>query len=129
MADKSTLARRHAIASIAAPLAFCAWIATHSFDAPRAFGYVGIVVLMAAIIVMFMTRKADEYVASLWSAGANAAFLAVVAYFLFGPAAEGFFDGLTGNESGQDLPSEAAVVVALVAFFAGYFWKRVRGAY
>ena len=65
----------------------------------------------------------------LWSTGANTAFLAIVAYLLFGPFIEGFYDGLTGNESGQDLPAEAASLVALAAFFAGYFWKRIRGGY
>lgn len=129
MADKTALVRRHMIASYVAPLGFGAWVAAHYFDAPTAFGYGGVIALLAAIVVMFATRKADEYVGSLWSTGANTAFLAIVAYLLFGPFIEGFYDGLTGNESGQDLPAEAASLVALAAFFAGYFWKRIRGGY
>ena len=129
MANKTKLARRHTIASYLGLLAFGAWIAAHYFGAPASFGYVGIIVLLVAIIVMFATRNADEYVSSLWSTGANTAFLAIVAYLLFGPVIEGFYEGFTRTENGQSLPPDAGAFVVLVAFFAGDFWKRLRGGY
>lgn len=41
--------------------------------------------------------------------------------------AEGFFDGLTGNESGQDIPASIIPVFAIAAFYIGLFVKRILG--
>ncbi|GAB5347616.1 hypothetical protein [Alteriqipengyuania sp. 357] len=127
MADKSTLVRRHTVACWLALLGFAAWSTTDLLGAPDAFAFVGLVVLLPAIIVMFATRKADEYVASLWAAGANTAFLVGVAYLVFAPFTVGFYGGLTGNEEAATFPAEYASAVVLGAFFLGYFIKRFRG--
>ncbi|MBB3032936.1 hypothetical protein [Alteriqipengyuania lutimaris] len=127
MADKSTLVRRHTVASWLALLGFAAWVATDLLGAPEPFAFVGLLVMLPAIIVMFATRKADEYVASLWAAGANTAFLLGVAYLVFAPFAVGFYSGWTGNGEAASFPAELASTIVLGAFLLGYFIKRFRG--
>lgn len=91
------------------------------------FGLIGTTIGMLSVIVMFSVRNSDEWIAALWSAGANAGFVAAMGWLLVLPFAEGFFDGLTGNESGQDLPAGLASVVALGAFLLALYSKRIRG--
>lgn len=93
----------------------------------RGFGVIGTVFGVLAIMIMHRTRHGDEWLASLWMAGANAGFIAAVAWLLLLPMAEGFFDGLTGLSSRQDLPAETASIVAVGAFLAAFYLKRIRG--
>ncbi|WP_369025274.1 hypothetical protein [Qipengyuania sp. RANM35] len=81
------------------------------------------------VLVLFVTRNADEYVAALWRAGAGAAFIALIAWELFGPAMEGFIDGLAGVEDNMDFPASAGPAVAYTAFFVAHTWARIRGTY
>lgn len=80
-----------------------------------------------AVVFMYSTRGADEWIRSLWTAGANAGFLGALGWLVFLPFLEGFYDGFTGNESGRDLPSEGASIAALVCFVAAHYAKRIRG--
>lgn len=91
------------------------------------FMLIGFCVATLAVIVMYTTRNADEWVAGLWSAGANAGFVGAMAWLVLGPFVEGFYDGLIGNESEQDLPASAASVVALACFLIAFNLKRIRG--
>lgn len=82
---------------------------------------------MVALVAMLATRKADEWVASLWTAGASAGFLGAIGWLLFAPFIEGFLDGLRGDQAGQDLPAAAASIIALAAFALAFNLKRLRG--
>lgn len=94
---------------------------------PEGLALIGFVFGTLSVIVMYTTRNSDEWIAALWSAGANAGFVGAMAWLVIGPAVEGFYDGLTGSEPGQDLPAEAASIVALVCFLVAFNLKRVRG--
>ncbi|MFM5907286.1 MAG: hypothetical protein ACKOPO_06845 [Novosphingobium sp.] len=83
--------------------------------------------LMIPLIVIPLRRMRDEYVDSLWRAGTAWAFVAVVASFLFAPFAEGVVDGFTGASPHQDWPASGTGYLAILAFFAGFHVKWLRG--
>lgn len=91
------------------------------------YGVIGTTLGVLAIIVMFTLRNSDEWIASLWTAAANAGFVVAIAWLMILPFAEDFYDGLTGNDSGQDLPADLASLVSLGAFLAALYLKRIRG--
>lgn len=82
---------------------------------------------MVALVAMLVTRRADEWVSSLWTAGASAGFLGAIGWLLFAPFLEGFLDGLRGEAAAQDLPASAASIVALACFALAFNLKRLRG--
>ena len=88
---------------------------------------------VAACFVMFLTRNADEYVAALWRAGTNLAFLTLLLSVLLIPFAEGFIDGLmsasTEDPGVQDLKTDLVPEIAFTGFFLAHFWARLRGTY
>ena len=77
--------------------------------------------------VMLGTRRADEYTEGLWNAGASVAFGTMLITFLGLPFAEGFYDGATGTEDGQNIPAAIVPVLAIAAFYIGLFVKRLLG--
>ena len=93
-------------------------------------GFFGICVLAvaASLVLMYATRKSDEYTLSLWSSATNAAFAMILVWMLAAPAIEGFFDGLLGIENGQDFPSQAAPLASILAFYLVFNVKRLTGA-
>lgn len=114
----------------------CSYVATASLGLIllAAFGVmrdvfmpIGFVCGTLSVIIMYATRGSDEWIAALWSAGASAGFVGAMAWLVLAPFVEGFYDGLTGNESGQDLPASTASVVALAAFVLALNLKRIRG--
>ncbi|WP_298466375.1 hypothetical protein [uncultured Erythrobacter sp.] len=119
--------RMHLVLSHVAAASFVLMVLGRNDIIPDEFALIGITFGILAIIVMFATRNSDEWIASLWSAGANAGFIAAMAWLLFLPFAEGFYDGLVGNERGQDLPSDFASFVSLGAFLVAFNLKRIRG--
>jgi hypothetical protein len=93
----------------------------------REFGIIGTVFGALSVIVMFTLRNSDEWIGSLWAAGANAGFNMAMAWLVFLPMAEGFFDGLTGLDQDRDLPADMASLAALGAFLIAFYLKRIRG--
>lgn len=96
-------------------------------DAPPAITLPGLLVVIGSSFVMLATRRADEYTEGLWNAGASVAFGVMLLTFLGLPAAEGFFDGVTGAEDGQNIPATVVPVLAIFAFYIGLFVKRLLG--
>ncbi|WP_379921421.1 hypothetical protein [Erythrobacter sp. R86502] len=94
---------------------------------PKDFALIGFTFGALAVVFMYSTRDADEWIRSLWTAGANAGFLGAISWLVFLPFFEGFYDGLTANESVRNLPSEGASIAALVCFVAAHYAKRIRG--
>lgn len=92
---------------------------------------IGGTISVLGIMVMYSVRNSDEWIASLWSAGANAGFVAAIFWMVFLPFIEGFFDGLfeafTELPSKQDLNASAASFVAIAAFLIALYLKRFRG--
>ena len=85
---------------------------------------------------LLFTRNADEYTRGLWTSAASLAFATLLVLFIALPAAEGFYDGVRESIEDrerdfytQDISAEAVVVFAIVAFYAGLFWKRFRGGF
>jgi hypothetical protein len=93
----------------------------------RPFGSIGVSLVVVAIMTMFSLRRSDEWIASLWSAGANAGFIAAIVWLMLLPITEGFIDGLIGSESKQDLGPEGASIAALGCFLIALYLKRLRG--
>ncbi len=83
--------------------------------------------MIIPLIGMLIRRFRDEYIETLWQSGTSLAFAAMVFGFLILPALEGFYDGLTGNENGRDIPAEVAGFAAIVAFYAGFHFRWLRG--
>jgi len=102
--------------------------ASYIADAQTWLKALSVIAMLLSLAVMFATRKSDEYTLGLWSAGANAAFAVIVLWMLFAPFFEGFYDGLTGNESGQDFPAEGGSMIAVLAFYLVFNIKRLTGA-
>lgn len=94
----------------------------------RDFGMVGVTFTALSILIMFLTRKSDEYTLSLWSAGANAGFMAMVVWLLFVPFLEGFADGLLGRAQGMFWPTDMGIYVAIGVFLFTFNWRRLRAA-
>lgn len=90
-------------------------------------------VFVAASFVLFLTRNADEYVASLWRAGASFAFLALLLSVLLVPFVEGFVDGFvsafTEEATQQDFATDLVPEIAFTGFYLAHFWARLRGTY
>ncbi|WP_226700866.1 hypothetical protein [Qipengyuania gaetbuli] len=124
--------RRHNIATLLALTAFIALLvrSTELVTLPETVNFVAIMTLFFAVITMFMTRNADEYVAAIWRAGTSTAFVFTAAVLIFLPFTEGFIDGLMGYENGQDIDaSDASEMVIIASFFVANAWARLRGTY
>ena len=96
-------------------------------DGLQSLGLIGLLIVIASSMVMLATRRADEYTEGLWNAGASVAFGTMLITFLGLPAAEGFFDGVTGTDDGRSIPATAVTVLAFAAFYIGLFVKRLLG--
>ena len=124
--------RRHNIATVLALTAFITLVvrSTELVTLPEMVNFVAIMTLFFAVITMFMTRNADEYVAAIWRAGTSTAFVFTAAVLIFVPFTEGFIDGLMGIENGQDIDaSDASEMVIIASFFVANAWARLRGTY
>lgn len=100
---------------------------TFGLELPDFFKGLSIGLMVVPLIVMLIRRFRDEYIETLWQSGTSLAFAALVFGFLALPFLEGFYDGLTGNESGRDIPAEIAGFAAIVAFYAGFHIRWMRG--
>lgn len=104
-----------------------------AFDASTVVTVPLVLTLMGSLIVIYATRKSDEYTLALWSAGANAAFLVIVLFALFAPFFEGVYDGFMGAHDGSssdlDFPAEAASIGAILVFYTVFNAKRLTGAF
>lgn len=96
----------------------------------------GALITVAACWTMLFTRKADEYTQALWTSAASFAFAVLLLLFLTVPFVEGFIDGVSAafedrdpDTYSQDISSEVVIGIAIMAFYAGLFWKRLRGGY
>lgn len=96
-------------------------------SAPTGVAMAGIAAAILSAVLLLWTRRADEFTQSLWNAGASVAFGTMLLTFPGLPAAEGFYDGLTGDESGRDIPASIIPVFAIAAFYIGLFIKRLLG--
>ena len=109
-----------AMGGIASVLLLCATV----FDWPDFWQGACIGVLVVSLVLLLFRRLRDEYIEELWRAGASAAFLAVVACFVFVPLLEGLYDGVADRE----WPASMTGIVAIVAFFLAFHVKWLRGA-
>lgn len=83
--------------------------------------------MVVPLAVMLIRRFRDEYIETLWQSGTSLAFACVVFGFLVLPVLEGFYDGFTGNRSGQDVPAEAIAFATIAAFYIGFHYRWARG--
>ncbi|MDP4605115.1 MAG: hypothetical protein NWS68_03050 [Erythrobacter sp.] len=95
--------------------------------APTGVAMTGIAAAILSAVLLLWARRADEFTQSLWNAGASVAFGTMLLAFPGLPAAEGFYDGVSGSESGQDIPATFVPVLAIAAFYVGLFIKRLLG--
>lgn len=99
--------------------------ALHWPDIVRGF-FVG--VLLVVVLALFWRQGRDEYLEQMWNRGTSAAFMAVVAWFLFGPIIEGVIDGFSGTDAQLDLPQTGAAIFAIGGFYLGFQIARIRSA-
>lgn len=122
--------RRHNAATLAALLSFVAYVAIKlsGGESIEPVKVIAVLVMFPAILVMYATRNADEYVAAIWRSGTSSAFVMTVAVLLVLPFFEGFYDGITGGDRKQDLtlPLDAGLVL-IGTFFLGNGSARWRG--
>ena len=89
---------------------------------------VAFISMFLAILVMFATRNADEYIATIWQSGTSAALLVLVAFMVFAPFRHGFVEGMINAELDTSFAWERwGPPLALFAFFVASGWARVRG--
>lgn len=95
------------------------------------FSLIGATFSVLGIMVMYGLRNSDEWIASLWSAGANAGFSAAIASLILMPFVEGFVDGMTevlaDVPTEQDITADIAAFAAIAAFLIALYFKRIRG--
>lgn len=96
-------------------------------SAPIGVAVAGVAVAILSAALLLWSRRADEFTESLWNAGASVAFGTMLLAFPGLPAAEGFYDGLTANESGRNIPATIVPIFAIAAFYIGLFIKRLLG--
>lgn len=99
---------------------------SYSLDLPDFIKGLSIGVMVVPLGVMLIRRFRDEYIETLWQAGTSLAFAALVFGFLALPFLEAFYDGLTGNPSGRDIPAEFAAFLAIAAFYIGFHYRWLR---
>jgi len=88
---------------------------------------VGAMPLLFGSLALLWTRKADEYAAGLWYAGASVAF-GVLLLSTFGLGfAHGFIDGLLDRENDDAISADAVLTLQIAAFYIGLFVKRLLG--
>jgi hypothetical protein len=95
------------------------------------YGTISVTFSVVAICVMFGLRNSDEWIASLWSAGANAGFIGGIGWLMLLPITEGFVDGFiegltSSSGSVQNFGPELAPVASLGCFLIGFYFKRLR---
>lgn len=84
--------------------------------------------MLGSVLVMFATRNADEYTASLWRIGTSAAFVCTVAIVHFVPFFEGFLAGLTdAPQRPKSEPWHLSAVSLLGFYFIANALARIRG--
>lgn len=98
-----------------------------AFDAPQAVTIPATLVLIASSFALLMTRRADEYVAGLWNAGASAAFGTMLVLALGFGFIEGLIDGFNDLERGPSMTADTVLTLEIGAFYIGVFVKRLRG--
>lgn len=88
--------------------------------------------VMGSFAYMFFRRRTDDFTLGMWHSGATMAFLAIIAWSLFGLIIEGMIEGAMRNPS-EVRPHEERVVsgltteIALTAYFVGFHFKRFKG--
>lgn len=87
---------------------------------------VGGLICILCCWILLATRNADEYTQGLWTSAASLAFTALLVMMIGWPFIEGVYAGLNGIEDGE--PTFVGIIAcAIVAFYIGLFWKRIRG--
>lgn len=96
-------------------------------DAPSLLVTTGVLLLIVSSFALLFTRRADEYTAGLWNAGASVAFATLLILTIGLGFVEGLIDGLTDSERDRSISADAALTLAIASFYIGLFVKRLRG--
>ena len=107
-------------------LAMIGVVLAYALDLPDFVKGLSIGLMVVPLGVMLIRRFRDEYIETLWNAGTALAFAVLVIGYLLLPFLEGFYDGFTGNASGQDIPAHVAGFAAIVAFYVGFHYRWLR---
>ena len=89
-----------------------------------------VVGLLVAIGVIMVRKLRDDYVEQLWKAGTASAFVAVIICFLVAPLTYGVLDDLIGGGVAwreYGIPVQLPAAVALIGFYAGFYWRLLAG--
>ncbi|MEO1731015.1 MAG: hypothetical protein AAFR64_09770 [Pseudomonadota bacterium] len=79
------------------------------------------------MVVLKPSKDKDEFLNSLWHAGAGTAIVTMAFWAILGPTFAGFVDGVSGKPATPHFPHEASFAVLTCGFFGGYLWRRLRG--
>ena len=95
---------------------------------------VAFVLIVVSFVYMFARRRTDEYTLSMWHSGVTLAFFVTMFFALFGSIVVGMFEGYLeshGQEpiDGAELIQDGLATVMLLAFYAGFHFKRFTGAF
>tara|TARA_B100001179_G_C18596574_1_gene407589 strand:+ start:1873 stop:2292 length:420 start_codon:yes stop_codon:yes gene_type:complete len=107
-------------------------LATIVFDLPSFIDGLPIGILLVAIGVILNRKLRDDYVEQLWKSGTAAAFVAILLCSLLAPVAFGLVDDVLGGDvvwREYVIPVQLPAVVALVGFYAGFYWRMLAGGH
>ena len=80
-------------------------------------------VLLVSLLLIVLRSLRDEYIEGLWRTGTSAAFVVVVASFVF----SSLHEGVSALRGAPDLPSGFPAMAAIVAFYLAFHVKWLRG--
>ena len=129
MTKRQKRVRRHNVATLVAFLTFTTVVVQSLYGDVfhMAANALLVFAMFIAIIVMFTTRNADEYVAAIWRTGTSAAFVLTAAVVVFTPVFEGVYDGLMAHERNRDIDLSTDMMLLVIgSFFLANGWARLR---
>ena len=125
--SNSQKAQKYLIAAHAGAFLLIAVLLTAWFGAPDFVQGLVVGMLLAIVVLLFLSRLRDEYIERLWNAGTAAALLATLFSTLVVELVRGFADDQVDVFETAPLFSTTSVgVIALAAFFIGFHFKLLR---
>ncbi len=88
--------------------------------------------VMGSFAYMFFRRGTDDFTLGMWHSGVTVAFMAIIAWSLFGMMIESIIENALSQPSEVTPPEDRVVSgltteIALTAYFIGFHFKRFRG--
>lgn len=125
--SNSQKAQKYLMAAHAGAFLLAASLVATAIGAPDFVQGMFVGMLLAIVVLLFISKLRDEYVERLWNAGTAAALLATLFFTLGVELVRGFVDQRKDLlETAPLFPTASIGVIALAAFFIGFHFKLLR---